>query len=257
MDLQIVTHCWSGPDVPIYHKLLKLQLCNLLHASERANVSVSLVVVWTISDLPTSKVVSQVQWLDNKHLDIVSMPLDPEELFVRAIGRNMAAKQTKAEVVWFTDCDYLFSSGALEQAVEQMRANPQADLIWPNNVMIHADHAIGDAFLQTEYDLREKEGWKPLEIKDAYDAGFRLRREKRAIGGMQIVRGDWCRKNGYLDQTGWVNPSYKEHFQQCRCDVPFRRQFVGDTKISTDIEYVYRVRHSRAGRDRGEKDHSR
>jgi len=85
---------------------------------------------------------------------------------------------------------------------------------------------------------------------------FMMEKYRRAIGGIQIVRGSWARENGYLDDTRWTQPvSINTGFRSCKCDVPFRKQ-VGSSE-AVDIPGVYRIRHSRCGRDNGVRDHGK
>ncbi len=47
-------------------------------------------------------------------------PLPEAFLFRRAIGRNMRAKQSQADVLWFADTDYLFGEGCIDDVMRQV-----------------------------------------------------------------------------------------------------------------------------------------
>ena len=245
--IEIVTHCWSGPKVPIYHRLLQLQLSTIVkHVPDGMHIIVT--VFYTPYDVRTVEVLSWfTDLLDfDQNVSIQAIPLDESLLFRRAIGRNIAATTSKADVLWFTDCDYCFWDGALLSAHKQC-LDSECNMVFPRIVNIHKSHSYGDV-------LVDKLGQIPLHLASIDPDHFEPRKERKAIGGIQIVKGDWCRQFGYLSETKWVravDPS--DGFRSCKCDVPFR-QSVGRSE-PVDIPGVYRIRHSRAGRDGGTKDH--
>jgi hypothetical protein len=123
------------------------------------------------------------------------MPI--QSVYQRPIGRNLAAKSSKADVVWFTDADYVFGDGCLNAVWV-----PQDDGIY------HPEH---------EYRTTRKTKVDMIELlqKDNSDASlvrispsqFVLTDIKRAVGGVQIVSGDTARKNGYLPgDKKWQKP---------------------------------------------------
>ena len=74
---------------------------------------------------------------------------------------------------------------------------------------------------------------------------FIVKQYRRAIGGVQIVRGDYCREFGYLDgYRKWMMGS-KEPFSDFRDDVKFRKDILnkGSGK-GIDIPELYRIRHT-------------
>ena len=52
-------------------------------------------------------------------------PMPKQELFRRAIGRNRAALATKADWVWFTDCDLMFRDNCLDALAEVSAGAPR------------------------------------------------------------------------------------------------------------------------------------
>jgi len=243
--IEIVTHCYSGDEVPIYHHLLRHQLASLAEV-HKDGIEVTLSVYFNRQDMATVDVLKDFV-LPRENRDVTSGPLrinpchlEKEALFRRAIGRNRAACLTSADVVWFTDVDYCFFRDSLKDAYYEC-LGAEENMVFPQYVNIHEKHEYGDELINDPS--------KPIDLTK-----FVLRREKRAIGGIQIVKGDWCRKNGYLKGTKWtkgVDPS--QGFRSCKGDVPFRKQ-VGPSKAAAILD-VYRIRHSRAGRDGGTVDH--
>lgn len=245
MKIEIVSHCYSGPAVPIYHHLLKLQMQSLLK-SYKPWTEIIYTLFAAHGDINTRFAFRMMQpILEEAGIECRCIVLDPELIFRRAIGRNQAAKATKASVVWFTDVDYLFPGRALQQAMDASLI-AHSEVIWPETVYIHEQHAYGDSL------IRQVEETGDVEVNYAK---FVPRREHKAIGGIQIVNGNYCRKHGYLDGTDWVKPvSSDRGFLRCQCDTAFRRSLPQPpTKVR--IDDVYRIRHSKAGRDGGKVDH--
>ena len=103
--------------------------------------------------------------------------------------------------------------------------------------MIHKDHALGDDVLNKANNNEIADG-----ILNRHD--FRPKRYNKAIGGAQIVKGDFARSHGYLPNTKWMRP-INIPFCNTREDVAIRNycQQHGDI-IGVDLPGVYRVRHS-------------
>ena len=252
MSIEIVTHCYSSPKVPVYHLLLRMQLNSVLTFTPLVETVVT--VFYCNDDTQTKKVVEEAKTFASRErqagLRINAWSLPPEQLFRRAIGRDMAAKNTKADVIWFTDCDHLFGPGCLDAAYEACCKIPAgADACWPGQVMINRTHAAGDCAIQQELSPLQRPLLGQLSINPSL---FQRRTERKAIGGLQIVKGRVARAQGYLHGTRWTKPIEAKHFASCKCDVPFRKTLQW---VPIDIPALYRVRHSRAGRDQGEKDH--
>lgn len=248
VGIEIVTHCYSGDEVPIYHKLLVYQLSSLL--VNHPKIYAKITVCYTGSDRATEKVLNYFskRFRMRNGLWLKYFPMPADHLFRRAIGRNRVALESEADVVWFTDVDHVFGKGCLETAYHLATlafSRSQINMVFPETVNIHKSHDLGDILLRPD----ELPCLQPIDASE-----FEPRKEKRAWGGLQIVRGDWCREHGYLDGTKWQTPVDPAHgFKSCKCDVPFRKA-VGPSK-AVSIPNLYRIRHSRAGRDGGAKDH--
>ena len=242
--IEIITHCYSPVEVPIYHWLMKMQMRSLLGVS-RNTIKIIFTAIMMEGDELSLGVFTEMQaLLELEGIQCKKMMLQKAGFFRRAIGRNQAALATCADVVWFADADYLFMYDSLERAVEQS-LTAHADLTWPGMVHIHQQHQFGDALIDR---------WEAGEQPEVDLSEFSPRRERRAIGGMQVVNGKYCRSSGYLKDTNWLKPDEKIGRVYCGSDVAFRRQ-LKQVLIAGDIPGIYRIRHSTAGRDFGKRDH--
>lgn len=164
--------------------------------------------------------------------------LPVRELCRRSIGRNLAALRTTADWVWFCDADYWFDSDCWDVIAAGLPAD--AELIFPDKVRLHRTHAMGDQCIERAA--------KTKGLVAAVRSEFARRRMKRAIGGIQIARGDVCRELGYLrDSQRAQTPAPASQFTRCRQDVGFRRSLSSPGR-RFKIPGVYRIRHSAAGR---------
>lgn len=250
--IELITHCWSGDDVPIYHHMLTLQLHSILH--HRPDTPTKITVCYTPDDPRTAQVLADYaqRFEDTIGVSLVGLPLPPSKFFRRAVGRNTACKRTTADVVWFVDVDYMFGEGAIDAAYGACVASI-APMVHPRIVWRCRDHYVGDLILSDVAARDSRVGVAEINAPPS-TSHFRPCRERVPIGGLMIVKGDHCREHGYLDGTKWQRPVTDTHFQRCYCDVRYRKS-VGDAE-PVDIPNVFRLRHSRCGRDRGEVDHA-
>lgn len=256
LGIEICVHCYARR-MPFYAGLLDMQLQSIGENPPEVEVVVS--VVCHKDDEHVAKVLkkhTERLWEDNR-VDVRPIRLPDEKLFQRAIGRNIVAKSTMLHVVWFTDCDYLFGEGAIDAATKACfaRVQKQAEsavslpgprnIVHPEIVLTSSTHEIGDAQAR---EFRERGVLPPL-------YGFKPRKMKRAIGGIQVVNASYCRRAGYLNGQVPDVDDVGKGFRQCRGDVPFRKQAGGS--LAVDIPNVMRIRHSYCGRDGGTVNHGR
>ncbi len=247
--IELVTHSYSPDEVPIYHRLLQLQLGSLLLHHPSINTVMS--ICYTSEDKKTSSVVDwfqkEIEKIPSIHLK--KFILEKENLFRRAIGRNIAAKTSWADVIWFTDCDYLFNSASTLLLAHIHCLRSDKNIVYPQTVNTNTLHSLGDAYVEKMKDL-------PPHIVEINSDHFMRKNYRKAIGGIQITKGLYCREHGYLDNTKWVKPvDASKGFRSCKGDVPFRRGAGGSEGV--DIPGVFRVRHSFCGRDGGAKNHGK
>lgn len=247
-QMEIVTHVYCPPGVDQYAEMLRWQWASL--AMNPPPVPTLFTVFFSTEDDSTSRVVGQLSKEYALNVRFMPLGLPPEKLFRRAIGRNERALVTKAEVIWFTDVDYLFGANCLKDVWEHVAVD--SGLCIPEKIHIckdttgkyahcpRPDHALGDQL------LREGRAVKYPRLNPEY---FKEKEVKQAIGGVQIVGGRLARSIGYLKDTKWVQPvSTEQGFRQCRGDAVWRRS--NDLKSTRiPVRGLYRLRHSIDGRD--------
>ena len=240
--IEIISHVYNPPGTDQYAQLLKWQLASLVNHPPVVDYRMTVFYCGNPKDKPLINTLDRFPnirdlctGLDWK-FDFISM--SREELFRRAIGRNYRALKTEADVIWFTDCDYLFGEGCLDSIHELMDAD--SGLCIPETVKINVNHATGYAAIE-----RERENPLPQIV----ESEFKVRKEKKAIGGIQLIGGNLARKIGYLKGTSWVEPvDASKGFRSCRCDKVWRtHNNLSATRLP--IKGVYRLRHVMDGRN--------
>jgi len=239
-SIEIVSHCYCPPGFDHYAEMLKWQFSSLELYPPNADVTLS--VCYTETDTATTAALQQIAELASASRSgarVKCLNFEPGELFRRAIGRNFVALETDADVVWFTDIDYLFGPECLATVADLV--GPDDGLVIPAAIWIHRDHATGDADVE-QYRLATL---KPIPFHH-----FVERRQKIAIGGCHIVGGNTARRVGYCKQSPKymepVDPSFG--FRSCRCDRAFRKLNNFEAK-RLKIPNVFRMRHTVDGRD--------
>jgi hypothetical protein len=153
----------------------------------------------------------------------------------RCIGRNEAALGTRSDYVWFTDVDYMFGAGCLD-GLSSLKWPSGATMVFPRQIQILKDHATGDSWLRHAVD---QVGMLTISEHD-----FVPHRFNRAVGGVQIVRGDFARKHGYLNVPEWQKPT-KRPFCNFKDDIAYREFCRKHGEIvAVDLPGVFRIRHT-------------
>jgi len=233
VNLEIVTHCWQYPRLLTYH------LSSLVLNPPR-NVNVTMTVFLTAEDTSTAEVLRFFARLEKPaNVQLRAWQLPREKLVRRCIGRNLAALATEADWVWFADCDYVFGEGALD-AIPQRVAGVDGSLVFPRKVLIHREHRLGDRAIE-----RVTGGPRIVWI-DPNE--FAPMRQRYAIGGIQIARGEVVRRLGYHKDSAWHRRP-ADHWQDTRLDAAFRRILGSPLGTPIDLPNVYRIRHSVRGQD--------
>ena len=230
-SLTIVSHCYSPPGCDLYLQHLKWQLSSLLNHDYSCYVTYLVFHDGSIDAVLSSCVA------DPNKLGVHLRRLPHKLLLRRAIGRNMAARETKSDVIWFADLDYCFGEGCIDSVMRQVDVDD--GLRFPRRVMENIDQATGEKMIDDNRDMQ-------LPMIDT--SLFKSRRRQFAIGGLQIVGGNWARKNGYLGGTKWTRPVSPERGgRQTGEDVPFRKCFESSRAI--DVDNLYWIRHDTKGAD--------
>lgn len=237
-SVEVVTHCLSGPNGQ-YAKLLAWQIHSLLDHPPQ-NCEVVLSVCYADGDDATLHVLQSAVHSE-LWLTVHPRKLPANLLMQRPIGRHLCAKTTKADVVWMVDVDYLPLAGCLD-SLSQVLDRPER-LFFPRQTLISRDHATGDAYLARD----------PASGIDPAD--FVPKIERKAIGGIQIVRGDTAREHGYCGHLAKYQRPAPDDCQTIigfGADAAYRRQ-LGTPGTPIDVPNLYRLRHSVTGDDRAER----
>ena len=238
MKLDVVVHCWQ------YARLLCYHLSSFwFNPPESDKLKVSVHVVHADDDEAVKKTLTFFleQYGKDSPVNLFTTELPRNQVCRRTIGRNMLALSTEADWVWFADCDYVVGPKGLD-ALEQRLAEcpPDVSLAYPGRVMASTTQADGDALINA---IDEP---KVVSIKNGHFSSLKY---FFAIGGVQFVRGDYCREHGYLKDS-------KKYMRQASSwirtfeDVPFR--YACGKTHRFEISDLYRIRHSvRGGFDKG------
>lgn len=164
-------------------------------------------------------------------------PIDTPLLFRRSIGRNMAARESSADWVWFTDCDMTFQENCLDSLANALQNRDDA-LVHPKiesktEIYTNDDLVINNSLAEPQLMLVESDRFIPHEIT-------------RATGPLQITHGDVARSNGYCDDVEcYQQPA--NHFQKATEDRVFR--WLLETQgVAIDVDGVCRIQHINKGR---------
>lgn len=233
MLIEIVTHCYAE-QLHHYAGCLCYHLSSLfLHRSTQTRVRAT--VCYVGRDEYTGRVLSLFDGrVDIKRIDMG----DPSWLGRRSIGRNQAAKQSEADLVWFCDVDHVIGPGLLDSMAGLVGRWPSnRSMAWPKQVMIHQDHSTGDRAIRMVSDVPRLVTINPKE--------FVPRMYRRAIGGVQIVLGDFARRWGYVPHVLKYQQPVTKPFGNFRDDIAYREfcQQHGGIQ-SVELPGVYRIRHS-------------
>ena len=232
MKLEIVTHCWN------YARLLTYQLSSfVLYPPKRLCLTVT--VFHNEADQRTCEALGYFATHQVPNITWNWRNIEQGQLFRRAIGRNMAALSNRADWVWFTDCDQVFHEGCLDALPEQAE-ECDSPLLYPRYVNI-CEHLDSQSSIFAEFHR------SPclMEIDVAH---FFPSFQPRAIGALQIVRGDVARQVGYCkDIPKYMKPASR--WQKTYEDVKFRKT-LGTNGTPIDLPGLFRIEHKAKGRKR-------
>jgi hypothetical protein len=230
LRLEIVSHCWN------YARLLSYQLSSLVLYPPR-DTHVTVTVFYNTDDSRTRRV---LECFDRHRPDNVHWHwwhLERGRLFRRAIGRNLAALASRADWVWFADCDHIFRNGCLDELAAQI-VEARESLYYPETVRTCAEEH-GDSLVELN-----AAGMGLWDIDPMY---FRPLPYNRAIGGVQIARGELVRQTGYCKNV----PQFQqpaETYQRSKEDVRFR-EILGTDGTPLALSNVFRIQHTLKGRN--------
>jgi len=233
MRTKIITHCYAS-QLPFFATCLKFQLQSISVTGVDNDVEVN--VCFNRDDIDTVKVLRWYETNKVRRHKLVTFEFPVEELGRRSIGRNKAALWSKADIVWFTDVDYCFCDGIFNK-LESFQWPEGASMVFPGTIMIHKNHAMGDELLK----IHKNNDIVPLIVPDDFTESVL----NRAIGGVQIVQGDFAYEHGYLkDEEKWQRPTVKP-FGDFRDDIAYRKFCLKYGTIEkVELPGIYRIRHT-------------
>lgn len=235
LHIEIVSHCWN------YSHFLAYQLASLV-GFPVTKARVTMTVFYSAEDAATTALLGKFETVECPNITWNWRELPRQSLFRRAIGRNLAALETKADWVWFTDCDLLFRENCLDSLVDALQGRQDA-LVYPGVERCTTLLASDNALLKPDL--------KDPETLDIDGTDFIEFRRTRATGPLQIAHGDLMRQTGYCDSLAYYQqPS--EKWCKAHEDRAFR-WLLGTQGTPVDVDGVYRIRHQEKGRYTGSR----
>ncbi|PTB93241.1 glycosyl transferase [Marinobacter sp. Z-F4-2] len=239
LELEVVSHCWN------YSHFLVYQLSSLvLFPPKRLNVTMT--VFYSPEDSRTEELLA---YFEKQKVPGVSwnwQPIPTQELFRRGIGRNRAALATKADWVWFTDCDLMLRENCLDSLAEVLQGRREA-LLFPEEERTTDLLAEDNPMLEA--------GSSGPQVLDIDTSSFTTRTITKATGPLQIAHGDVCRAVGYCRNISLYQQPV-ESFAKCHEDRAFR-WLLRSQGEPIDVPGVYRIRHIVKGRYTGSETRSK
>lgn len=239
LQLEVVSHCWN------YSHFLVYQLSSLVLFPPK-KLDVTMTVFYSPEDTRTEELLAFFGQQEVPGVTWNWQPIPKQELFRRGIGRNRAALATKADWVWFTDCDLMFREDCLDILAEVLQGRRDA-LLFPEEERTTDLLAEDNPMLEA--------GSAGPQVLDIDTSSFTTRTITKATGPLQIAHGDVCRAIGYCRSIGLYQKPV-ESFAKCHEDRAFR-WLLRSQGEPIDVPGVYRIRHIAKGRYTGSETRSR
>ena len=234
LSLEIVTHCWG------YGHFLTYQLSSLVnHRTDKLDITMT--VYHAPEDASVLRVLRFFEGIDVPGVSWCWRPLPEEQLFRRSIGRNLAARATRADWVWFTDADIVFYENCLSTLAEVLQGRDDA--------LVHPRTILGTSLLPEDHEIL-RQGRIASAVRDIPIEEFRPYNgiHDKAKGPFQITHGDVARALGYCESIGLYQrpaPRWRKTYE----DRAFR-WLLGTDGTALDIPGVCQIRHAVKGRYR-------
>jgi len=230
LQLEIVSHCWN------YAHLLAYQLSSLVLYPPR-DLTVRMTVYYCPEDTKTVRLLEHFGAIAVPQVRWDWRPLERTRLLRRAIGRNLAAKATTADWIWFTDCDVWWHTGCLDALARQLEGCRER-LVFPRQEHCTRLLREDDPVLLAAADRPGLVQIDPREFAPAY--------HDKAVGPLQIMHGDIARKHGYCDCIGFYQRPV-DHWRKTYEDRTFR-WLLGTEGVPIEVPGIYRIKHLQKGR---------
>lgn len=230
LDIEIVSHCWK------YSHFLAYQLSSLIkYPPTKANITMT--VYYNQDDAKTTRLLEFFNRQTTARVYWNFQALEKPSLFRRSIGRNRAALATRADWIWFTDCDLLFHEHCLDSLADELQGR--------RDILVYPDHERVTRLLPADSDMLQASS-NNVDIYDIDTSRFNERPISKATGPLQIAHGDVARSMGYCrDIAVYQQPA--KHWCKAHEDRAFR-WLLGTSGQPIKITGVYRIRHIDKGR---------
>jgi hypothetical protein len=229
-SIEIIVHAYAI-SYSHYAALLAYQLSSLVIYPPKCKVRITICRV-----LEDEKVQKTIDYFyKNETLDINSFLLTKKEIGRRSIGRNKAALESTGDIIWFADVDYFFGENCLD-FLSEMDWPKNASIIFPRRNKITRYHGLGDEIINRMIG-------RPRTL-DIDKGEFKKFSQKKAIGGLQIVKGEFARKYGYCRRRAWQMP-LDPPFSNTREDVVYRKFCeTQGVMVGITLPQLFRIRHT-------------
>lgn len=229
LSIEIVSHCWN------YSHLLAYHLSSIVNHPPH-DIDVTMTVFYAAEDQGT---VDMLQYFSDFEVAGVTwnwQEVTKDQLLRRAIGRNKAALETKANWIWYVDCDLIFHQGCLDSLALVLQGRSDA-LLYPETEQI-------TSLLEDENPILTN-GCKP-DLVEIDPSQFHTRYIPKAVGAYQITHGDIARACGYCNNIrAYQTPT--NHWRKTYEDRTYR-WLLGTQGKAIAIPGIYRIRHVAKGR---------
>jgi len=232
LKLEIVSHCWRYAHYLIY------QLSSLVsHRTDRFDITMT--VFYAAEDEAVTAALDYFGRMEVPGISWNWRPLPREQLFRRAIGRNLAARSSEADWVWFTDADILFHEGCLDTLARLLQGR--------DDRLVHPRIGLGTELLEDDDPILQ-EGRAGPAVLNIPLSRFRPYGgpRKKAKGPHQITHGDIARACGYCDSIRYYQTP-ADRWMKTYEDRAFR-WLIGTHGTPLDIPNVCQIRHVVKGR---------
>ena len=231
--LEIVSHCWG------YANLLTYQLSSFVNHPP-TQLTLIVTVFYALEDTNTAATIAFFEKINIPNVSWNFHVLPKGKLFARAIGRNMAARSTRADWVWFTDCDIVFHKNCLDSLAQSLQGETGL-LFFPK------EERTTQMLRDSDPMLRKNAKTQIVDIDaEQFNLYARDKTRNKARGPFQIVHADVARAIGYCDKL-FMFQTQARHWRKCYEDTAFR-WLLGTNGESKPIEGVYHIQHVTKGR---------
>ena len=228
-NLEVVSHCWG------YSNMLTYQLSSFVNYPP-TKCAVTVTVFYAKEDTKSQAV---IDFFNQKVVENITwnfQALPKGKLFRRAIGRNMAARTSKAQWLWFTDCDIIFHENCLDSLAEKLQGKQEV-LYYPQQERTTEMLAQDDPMLRKDSEPQ---------LVNIDTEGFSLHSRDKAKGAFQIVHGDVARAIGYCERLKMFQTE-DDRWRKTYEDTAFK-WLISSEGIPINIDGVFQIRHVQKGR---------